>query len=424
MGRLILATFGSLGDLHPMIALGRALAARGHDIGIATSGFYRDAVESTGLGFHPVRPDVDPGDRELFERAMHPRKGPEVVIREWVLPSLRESFEDTLEASAGADVVVSGDVAFQAPLAAEAAGAAWASITLSPASFLSAHDPPVLPVAPWLERLRRLGPIVNRLVPRAVRLVTRSWFDPVRRLREELGLPPAGHPLFEGKHSDRLVLAMFSRVLAEPQPDWPEAAVTTGFAFHDRSDFEPLSPDAFAFLEGRDRPIVFALGSAASRLPGDWWEVALGAARSLDRRAVLVLGPEPGVRPGTAGPDVLVLDYAPYSEVFPKAAAVVHQGGMGTLGQALRAGRPQLVVPFAHDQPDNAARAERTGVARSIPRREWSVRRAVEALEELLADPGYERRAEAVASVVRSEGGAKAAAAEIEREFADELGAR
>lgn len=423
-GRVVLATLGSLGDLHPMIALGEALAARGHEVVIATSGFYREAVEAAGLEFHAVRPDVDPEDLALFERAVHSRKGLETVIREWVLPSLSESYEDTQEACAGADVIVSGDLAYQAPLVAEVAGIGWASVTLSPIGFLSAHDPPVLPGVRWLARLYGLGPTVNRIVPWFARTATRMWFSPVRRLRSELGLPPGGHPVLEGKHSDWLALAMFSRALARPQPDWPKATVVTGFAFHDQAPREGLPAGARAFLEADDPPIVFTLGSMAARMPGEWWEVAMAATREIGRRALLVLGPDPDPdrRPSTIGRDeVLALDYAPYSEIFPRAATIVHQGGIGTLGQALRAGRPQLVVPFAHDQFENAARARRIGVARCIQRNKWSAARAAEALANLLTDPAYERRAETVASVVEEEGGAVAAADAIEREFAEDL---
>lgn len=419
-GRIVLATFGSLGDLHPVIALGRELAGRGHEPVVATSEFYREAVESEGLSFHPVRPDIDPEDHELFEKALHPRKGPEAIVREWLLPSLRQSWEDTRAACAGADLIVGSDVAFQAAIVAEADGIARASFTLAPMAFLSAYDPPVLPAYGALVRMARWSPALGRPIFAALRAISGTWFGPVHDLRAEIGLPPGEHPMFGGKDSRRLVLAMFSRALAEPAPDWPAATVVTGYAFHDRAPGGAPDPETRAFLEADPPPIVFTLGSAVSRRETGWWRVARDAALALDRRALIVLGPDPATRLAPAG-GIRVVDYAPYSEVFPRAAAVVHQGGAGTTGQALRAGVPQLIVPFAHDQPDNAARVARLGAARTIPSRRWGIERAREALAELLGDPAYGRRAREVAGVVRSEGGAAAAADAIEREFGREL---
>src|SRR5215469_14292303 len=93
--RIVLTTFGSLGDLHPYIAVALGLQARGHEAVIATSGFYRQKVEALGLGFRAVRPDhPDPdGDTGLIRRIMDRRTGSEVVIREFMMPALRESYE-------------------------------------------------------------------------------------------------------------------------------------------------------------------------------------------------------------------------------------------------------------------------------------------------------------------------------------------
>jgi UDP:flavonoid glycosyltransferase YjiC (YdhE family) len=85
----------------------------------------------------------------------------------------------------------------------------------------------------------------------------------------------------------------------------------------------------------------------------------------------------------------VAFDYLPYSAVFPHAVAIVHQAGIGTLAQALAAGRPQLIVPVAYDQPDNARRARELGVARSIPIRKVTAAGLALELGRLLKDPGY-----------------------------------
>jgi rhamnosyltransferase subunit B len=417
MSRIVLGTFGSLGDLHPVIAVGRELAARGHEPVVATSALYAARVEHEGLGFHPVRPDLRPLEEpELHRRMMEHGRGARVLLDEVLFPALRESYDDLSNAVRGADLLVTGEILFAGPLVAEKMGIAWSSFVLLPIAFFSDYDPPVLGPFTRFSRVRRaLGPPVNRPLHALVRRISRRWARPIAEFRRELGLPPGAHPFFEGKNSPELVLAMFSRVFAEPQPDWPPNVRRTGFAFHDRPAGEPeLTHEAEDFLARGEPPVVFTLGSAAARAAGRFFVESLAAARRLGVRAILVLGPDPPERPAAPDRETLVLDYAPYSALFPRAAAVVHQGGIGTLAQVLRAARPMLVVPFAHDQFDNAARVERQGCGRVVPRSRYSVRRAAKELGRLLADPRPARRVEEVARIIRAEDGARAACDAIE----------
>lgn len=411
-----MTTFGTSGDVNPYVALGRELVARGHEPVIATSELHREAVERQGIGFHAVRPDIDPEEEgEIRARAMDPRKGTEVVLRELLIPCVRESYADLREATRGADVLVTHPITFAGPLVAEETGLAWVSTVLAPISFFSRHDLPVVPAIPGARRLEWI-PGFPFLLTKLTRAVTAWWSKPVRELRSEIGLPPGGHPIFEGQHSPRRVLALFSRVLAEPRPDWPPNVSITGFPFHnpsadDRAEAERLD----AFLDEGPPPVVFTLGSSAVATAGSFYEESLAAARRLNVRCVLLVGPEPGNRPDAPlGDEAIAVEYAPHQTVFPRAAATVHQGGIGTLGQALRAGRPMLVVPHSHDQPDNARRAERLGVARTLTPGEYRADRVVEALRRLLEDPGPSRRAGAVGRVVRSEDGVGAACDAIE----------
>src|ERR1700688_473054 len=115
-----------------------------------------------------------------------------------------------------------------------------------------------------------------------------------------------------------------------------------------------------------------------------------------ERRAVLLIGKETRNRPASLPDGIMAFDYAPYSELFPRAAAIVHQGGAGTTAQAMRAGRPMLVVPFAYDQPDNAARVERLGIARQVSRTKYTAQRVAAELRALLEDSRYAAKAEEV----------------------------
>lgn len=413
--RVLLTTFGTSGDLNPYVALAHGLAARGHVPIIATSPGYREAVERQGIAFRPVRPD-DPGE-ELFRRAMDPRRGPEVVIRRILVPRLAESYADTAAAAADADLVVTHPITFAAPIVAEERGLPWVSTVLSPISFFSRHDLPVPPPMPWVKRLEGV-PGVPWLMQRVARAVTRPWMAPVRRLRAERGLPPVGHPLFEGQHSPHGVLALFSRVLGAPRPDWPPRTRQPGFLFHnaapdpaDEAEHRRLG----AFLDAGPPPVVFTLGTSAVSVAGSFYAESLAAARRVGLRAVLLIGRDFGnAVPGPPGDDVIAVAHAPHDALLPRAAATVHHGGVGTLGQALRAGRPMVVVPFAHDQPDNAWRAARLGVARVIPPRRYRAARVARALAELLEDPAVVERAAEAGRIVRSESGVAGACDGIE----------
>jgi UDP:flavonoid glycosyltransferase YjiC (YdhE family) len=411
LSRFVLATAGSLGDLHPYIAVARALNERGHRATVATAEDHRGVVEAAGVELAPIRPSAaDFGDYQaLVARLFDARRGPEYLWREVVVPHLRRAYEDLSRAADGADLLVSHPLTVTLPLVAQRRGLPWVATVLAPLSFMSAWDPPVLAPAPWLLKLRALGVTPYRLVLGLLKRSVRSWEAPLRALRRELGLPPSDAlAMFEGQFSPFRNLALFDPQLAQLQPDWPASVRVCGAAIYDGAAPDAaLLEEVERFLAAGDAPIVFALGSSAVWIAGDFWERAAAAARELGRRAMLVTGP---VTPANLPAGVRAFPYLPYSTAFPRAAAVVHQGGIGTLAQAMRAGRPQLIVPVAFDQPDNARRAAALGIARVVPFRKATARRLASGLAALLGTPSYEREARAVAeSLARVDGAARAA---------------
>ena len=234
--RIVLSSFGTLGDIHPLIALSLELQRRGHVPVLAVPELFRPKIVSLGLEFAPVGPILDPEDNRLVAMLMDIRKGTERTLREILFPAIRQSYSELLaavEASGGADLMLAGELVYQAPLVAEVTGIPWASHVLAPLSFFSRYDAPVLPPYPMLARLQPALPGMGRVIARFARWVTRSWPEPIYQLRAELGLGRGPDPIFEAKHSPYLVLAMFSPLLGEPQPDWPVATKVTGFAFYD-----------------------------------------------------------------------------------------------------------------------------------------------------------------------------------------------
>lgn len=418
--RIVFATFGSLGDLHPYIAVAGELARRGHRPLIATFEEYRENVEAAGIGFAPMRPGMAGfGDQSaMMEKLIDPWRGPEIMVREMFMPRLRESYEDLERTCGNADLLVTHPLTFAGPLLAQKQGIAWASSALSPMTMFSAIDPPLFPAASWMLWARKLGVAPYRWAFGIPRAMVRRWEEPLREFRAELGLPETDTiAQFEGQFSPRLHLALFSGTLAPSQPDWPASTVVCGFPRYDGAPpGERARAELEDFLAAGEPPIVFGLGSSAVMVAGSFWRAAIETAERLERRAILLTGMPPDSF-GAVPPGLKVFQYFPYSAVFPRAAAIVHQGGIGTLAQAFAAGHPQLIVPVAFDQPDNARRTVSLGVARSIAFGKATAAAMARELAALFAVPDFITRANAIGKVIRQEDGARAAAGALEEIF-------
>jgi rhamnosyltransferase subunit B len=420
--RIVISTFGSFGDIHPYVAIALELKARGHVPVIATSEVYREKMEALSLEFHPVRPVMPSYDQpdeigKLIEEVMEASDGSEKVMN-LLLPYLREIYDDLNAAAEGADLILTHPLPLVGPIVAQMRKLPWVSSVLAPISLFSAHDPPVLPQLPGLYHLLKLHPAIARGFFRLALSKLEKMMATVYALRAELALPRGEQPLMAGQHSPRCVLALFSKVMAKPQPDWPNQTVVTGFPFYDRRDFfgETGAPPGLSeFLNEGEPPIVFTLGSSAFWVARDFYRDSIEAAGALGRRALLLIGHARNLPAESLPAGVAAFEYAPYSEVLPRACAIVHQGGVGTTGQGLRSGKPVLILPHAHDQFDNGARVARLGCGRVLPRPRYSVKTATKELKTLLGNSGYAQRAAEISEIVRAENGASTAADAIER---------
>jgi len=409
-----------------MLALALELRARGHGIVINSLEVYREKINLLGFEFFPLRPNLNPEeDRELAREIMDAKNGTEKLLKEILLPNVRPMYEDLMKAVKGADAFLTGEVVFPAASVAEKTGIKWITTSLQPGSFLSPHDPFVPPTAQWLKHFRFLGAGFHGLIYSAIHQMVASWFKSYRAFRREIGLSENHDPVFKDKYSRLLHLAMFSKVLGKPQPDWHSPTLQTGFCFYDgQNDLGKMPEDLTEFLANGEPPIVFTLGSAAVMDAGNFFEESAKAAQKLNRRAVLLYGVfnespkivENGelIMESKKQPNIVAFDYAPFSLIFPKAACVVHQGGVGTTAQVLRAGVPHLIMPYSHDQPDNAARCERVGVARNISRDKYNSENAAIQLREILSDSSYKDKAIEAKKIVDAEHGTKMACDAIE----------
>ena len=419
--RVVLSTFGSFGDIHPYVAIALELKARGHVPVIATSEVYREKMNAIGIEFFPVRPDMPSYDQpdeitKLADALIQAKGGTEKVI-ELFTRNLKEIYEDLDAAVEGADLLLTHTLPLVGPIVAQKRRLPWVSSILAPITFFSAYEPPVPPQIPSLHHLLKLSPVLGRLFYRAAVLRLEKIMKPVYSLRAELGLPRGELPLLRGQHSPHMVLALFSSVLGAPQPDWPANTRVTGFPFYDRRDYfgeNEMQAELSKFLNDGPPPIVFTLGSSAFWVAKDFYLDSIKAAQALGQRALLLIGHQRNMPEGPLPEGIAAFEYAPFGEVLPRALGVVHQGGVGTTGQSLRSGRPQLILPHAHDQFDNAWRVVRNGCGRAIPRPRYNAETATRELKALLGNPGYASRASAIGQLVQKENGASTAADAIE----------
>lgn len=420
--RIVLTTFGSYGDIHPYMAIASELRAREHRPIIATSELYREKLQASGFDFVAVRPHIPPPQEQdvaTMEKVMNPRSGTGFLLNEMLFPFVRDGYEDLLRAIDGADLLLTHPISFAGPLVAQKTGIPWISSVLAPASFMSAYDPPVPPFWPWMRHVQVFGP---RFVAAFFRQATKYYRNKsYEEFRNELGLPDSGNPVFEGQHSPTRILALFSALFGQPQPDWPPQTRVTGFAFYDGGNELEMPAKLTEFLDDGPPPIVFTLGSSAVWVARDFYRESIAAAKLLNRRAVLLIGDERNQPQESLPPSIIAIDYAPFESLLPRAAALVHHGGVGTTSQGLRAGIPTLIVPFAFDQPDNAAHAARLGSSRTLPREKYRAGRVARELDILLRKPEHASKAKEIGELLRAENGAAVAADLIEEVLEDSV---
>jgi rhamnosyltransferase subunit B len=301
--RIVICANGTLGDFYPYLAIALELKVRGHSVVLATGRLYQSKVEIQDVEFYPIQPDLSSYTpavlKEEIGKMMDSARGGEYVIRQLLMPHVRASYDAMMDVVRGADLLLTHPLFFAGPLVAEKTGIRWVSTVLAPISIPSIYDPAVLNIDSLIQP-EILKPWLANLLQKLGRWHLRPWSEPIRQLRTELGLSVGDDPLIEGQFSPHLVLALFSQVLAVPQPDWPS----------------------------------------------------------------------------------------------------------------------MLFIPYAHDQPDNATRAKRLGVARILSRRRYTASRVAAELSQLLNDRHYSSRANEISLQVKAETGVQTACDAIEAQLA------
>jgi len=381
--KYIFVPLGSAGDVNPITWLARLMAGRGHDGVVVAHAGMAHVPARAGLRTVAVGAAADHDAIVNNPDLWHPDRAFKLLAATFgarareVIPAIRA------EVVPGKTVVVAAAIAVGARIVAEADGVPLVTVQLQPSVFMSEDDRPLMDARlKILERLPRWAwHLVFKLVHAAI---DRELAPQVNAVRAELGLrEPVRGIMRDWWISPQRVLALFPDWYAPRRQDWPPQTVLTRFPLYDGDP--PLDAAAEAFLSEGAAPILFTPGSA-NMWGKAFFEAATAACVRLKRRAMFVTPYAEHIPPALPA-GIRHFNSLPFSRVFARCAAVVHHGGVGTAAQGLAAGVPQLIMPMAHDQPDQAQRLQRLGVGDYLLPKRFLADAVASKLENLLASP-------------------------------------
>jgi len=392
--KILVIPIGSSGDVHPLLGIAIQLRERGHDVLFVTNEHFKPLAVKAGLAFEAL------GTAEEYHNAIndpdiwHPTKGTQKVLEWSLLGLLNKSYDIVARHNIpGETIVIGAALCLGARIAHDSLKIPLITTQLQPMAIYSHAQPPRYSGMPawapaWMRRsMFKMG---EKIVVDPVLL------KPLNQFRAELGLEPLGGGIFSDYiNSPQLVLGLFPDWFAGPPPDWPAQVRMPGFPLYDEKGLTSVDPELDHFLNDGSPPIAFTPGSAMLQARF-FFSAAAEACRTIGRRALLLTRYVENIPPDLPS-GVKHFAYAPFSAILPRCAALVHHGGVGTMAQALHAGIPQLIMPMAHDQPDNAFRAEQLGVALSLSRKNFTPEQLAPLLQRLVDEPAFSQRAREVA---------------------------
>jgi rhamnosyltransferase subunit B len=405
--RFVLSTFGSAGDVFPMLGLAQTLQARGHDVLLATNEHFAPMAESVGIPFEALGTEDDYRQAINHPDLWNPRRAFRHLFQ-FLSPRLKRQYE--IHAQAGQDAIaISNCLGFGALMAQEALGIRLLTLHLQPGVIGSDAAPPVLggfKGPRWLRRLMfRLGE--RWILDRTICPFLNDW-------RKELGLKPIRRIMMRWSSPDGVV-CLFPDWYAAPQSDWPRPLIQANFPLWNFGSNELLSSEMESWLNQGDRPLVFTPGSA--NLHGrTFFEAGVEACRRLKRRGILLTRFAEQI-PADLPDGVRHVPYIPLEQLLPRSAAFIHHGGIGSASQAMAAGIPQVIMPLAHDQFDNANRVTRLGIGQGIPVRKFQGAGLASVLQPLLESASVRQSCKKVREKLSARDGLSQAAEQIEQQF-------
>ncbi len=392
--RILLAAFGTRGDVQPMVALGTRLRADGHEVVIGASAGFADWVRGQGLEFHAVGLDIEAWIRNHGAMIDDPARFLSSSVR-YLREDAELAFDHTLAAARGADLIVAG-VHAAAPSVAEVLGVPHRTLLFCPQLIPSRFHPP--PGAPWFS----LPHACNQLLWRAARCgIEFTLQDTINRCRGGWGLP--GIRDVSGYLVHDCAIVASDGALGGLPPDAPSAIVQTGSLALAADG--TLSPELERFLGEGEPPVYIGFGSMPNGDPGRTTRLIVEALELCHRRGVIFSG-----WGGLGGEDlpstVFVARSTSHARLLPRVALAVHHGGAGTTAAAARAGVPQIVVPHIADQFYWGHQIHVRGLGvRPIPRSSLTATKLARAIQFVLSSPHFADTARRIkASLERTDG--------------------
>jgi sterol 3beta-glucosyltransferase len=409
---------GSRGDVQPYLALGVGLARRGHRVTLATHEVFRSSVQASGISFAAVAGDpvaiVAAADRWLSTgRARDLLPGARYFMHAQG-PLFDAMLTDYWRIAQGSDLLIYSTVAFPVWSVAERLGIPGIAACLQPL-----HRTREFPIIA-LSGVPRLGAHFNESSYAVAGQI--AWQSQRRRVnawrRDTLGLPavPWRGPFARGG-LHRLpgpTLYGYSPLVVARPSDWgPDVHVTGYWVLSPGADWRP-PPALERFLGAGPPPVYIGFGSMTPQHADRLTTIAVDALSRTGQRGVLLSGwgqLGSGPLPAT----VIVVRDIPHEWLFPRMRAIVHHGGAGTTGAALRSGVPAVVVPLGFDQPFWGRRVAALGVGGdSISRHKLSAGRLAYAIDRAIRDDAMRARAAQLGAALRAEEGVEAAVGLVE----------
>jgi len=392
-----LISSGSDGDIFPFFGLGKALVGRGHRVTLATSDRYQTLAEDQGFGFRPLVSSAEADS--VFENAdsWHPLRSALITLRFRAQCARRQYEMIASLVRDGRAVLVVNPWVLAASVVKERLAPPMATILVNPWQIPSIDAPPVMPgvsLPTWAPG--PMGRFYWWTFDLLVDLIVRP---DINRLRQSLDLRPVRRILRWPVPPD-LAIGLFPDWYGPPQPDWPAGIRLAGFLHYDGPANFDLPVELREFCRCGPPPVAFTFGTRMMHA-ADLFREALSACRTIGTRGVF-LTRYPAQLPRPLPPEVRHCEFAPLRELLPLCAALVHHGGIGTTARALAAGTPQLIVPQAYDQFDNARRIERLGAGEQLKRGRRTAPCIATALARLTA-PAVQARCRALAAEYASD---------------------
>ncbi|GAB4572520.1 MAG: glycosyltransferase [Anaerolineae bacterium] len=414
MTRITILTYGSRGDVQPYVALGRGLQRAGFDVRLAAPGVFADFAAEHGLDFAPLAGDPAILSQRLVDEAgLRPLRTMQAVI-EYAMPLGLQVLAQCKEAARDADAILYG---FLMTYAGHEAAQDRGGIPEIFAQMYPMFVPTRAFPAMLFPRLPVFTPTANRLTHHVFAALFRASnelsYAALRRRYPDL--PPLRGWPFDGPRPPLVLFGYSPHVIPRPD-DWPAQVHVTGFWTLDEEDpdWQP-PPDLEAFLADGPPPVYIGFGSVVTRDITALTDLVLEAVALAGQRAVL-LGGWGGLGRADLPDNVYRLDSAPHSWLFPRMAAVVHHGGVGTTAAGLRAGVPSVIVPFGSDQMYWGRHVQALGVGPApLPRRQLTAQALAYAIRVAATHGPMRQRAAALGQKLRAEDGVRRAVEIITR---------